>query len=361
MLGLIRSDPSRLAPRQSVVQTATSDRRTFKQGNDMRVLVRYAGLRPEQEQRARIAAGALAANSISAEAGPWDGTRCAMVLVNRDDGYGHHVQKIATRRGVPILALSREALHEPGVAWVSDESSAGALARAMLELLAVPAETETAATPAPGTRAPDASRPTEPAAARLPIDSALARLLHDPALRDKDLEAHIGGRTLLLRRSAGRVLTTSLSDQITARNRIGESGWAFRVLASASSVPPGFETSASLDAFLLLGALHSAAHLPPFPYASSSLRDWPDLGTIPESVSALRVAQALQAGCHDTASIAAFTALPAPQVSACLWAFGAAGLLEPQAGLSARSVPAVARPASGLFARLAAHFGLSRA
>lgn len=361
MLGLLGSDPSRHAPRQAVAQTATRHRRTFKQGNDMRVLVRYAGLRPEQEQRARIAAGALAANSITAEAGPWDGTRCAMVLVNRDDGYGQHVQKIATRRGVPILVLGREALHEPGVIWVPEESSAGALARAMLSLLSTQPAAESAAASTSSSAAPDAVRAVDPSPSHLPIDSALARLLHDPALRDKDLEAHIGGRTLMLRRSAGRVLTASLSDQITVRNRIAESGWAFRVLANASSVPAGFETSASLDAFLLLGALHGADRLPSFPYASASLRDWPDLGTIPESVSALRVAQALQAGCDNLASIAGFTALPEVQVSACLWAFGAAGLLEPQAGVPARAAQPVAPSPSGLFARLAAHFGLSRA
>lgn len=325
----------------------------------MRAIVRHAALTPELEQRVRIAASALAASNIVATASPWDGTRCHLVLVHGDDAYGQRVLDIARRRGVEVVALSAtRSGQEPGVCWIREDASAAVLARQMLTLLQGPEANGGPQTPPAGV----AERPMSEAAVGQVNDCALSRLADDPVLAGQDLEARVGGRSVLLLKSTGRVLTGTLSDQFGTRDRLCEGGWHFRPVRRSDVVSSRFEFAGSLEAYLLQGALHGARQLPTFPEQLATLQDWPDLGTTPDAINALRVAQALQSHAMTPAMVANECGLEPSYVSACLWAFAASGLLQRRA-LSAQpatnptSAPGKSR---GIFARLAAHFGLAR-
>lgn len=324
--------------------------------NRMRAIVRHAALTADQEQRVRIAASALAANSIVAVASPWDGTRCDLVLVHGDDAYGQRVIEIARRRGVAVLALSAVRNGEDrGVHWLREDTSAALLARQMVTLLQ-----DEAAPPSPPVTAAEASAPGS--TAPLASDCALLRLADDPAHASQDVEARVGGRTAFLLRSTGRVLTATLSDQFGTRDRLCEAGWQFRPARKVDVDASRFEFAGSLEAYLLQGALHNARLLPAFPEQPCSLQDWPDLGTTPEAVNALRVVQALQMRALTPSMVAQECALEPAYVSACLWALAASGLLQ----RSAQAIPPAAAQATpagrprGILARLAAHFGLGR-
>lgn len=327
----------------------------------MRATVRHAGLNNDQEQRVRIAAGALAANRIVASASPWDGTRCDLVLVHADDGYGQHVMQIARRRGVEVIALSAMRTgREPGISWVREDSSAAALARHMAPLLLGEGAPES---PSEASGEMLAARASEAPPGNA-SEAALVRLSEDLSLAGKDVEARIAGRTVFLLRSSGRVLSATLSDQFATRDRLGEAGWQFRPARKGAVDSTRFEYSGSLEAFLLTGALQNARQLPRFPAQPCSLQDWPDLGTTPDAIDALRVVQALQSRALTPATIASECRLDLAYVSACLWAFAAAGLLQRSPHGAAAAVPVaspMAKPVLGVFARLAAHFGLGRA
>lgn len=312
-------------------------------GGRMRALIRHAGLRPEQEQRLRLAAGALSAHGISAGVEAWDGTRCDLVAVGGEDGYGRHVQTIATRRSVGVLVLGGKI---DGAGRAPDDASAAALVRHLLAILQ----------PGAGVNG-HAAAPT--AAVATAQSAGLVNLAQDPRLADKDLEAQVAGRSIQLLRSSGRVLSATLSDQMTARDRLCEGGWSFRALPPGQAGDQLREFAGSLDAFLLQGALRSAALLPPFPAQSCSLQDWPDLGASPDAIAALRLVRTLSAQPVSPADLARTHAVDPRYVGACLWAFAASGLLR-RHGEPAAAPPA-AKPASGILARLAAHFGLTRA
>lgn len=301
----------------------------------MRALIRHAGLRPEQEQRLRLAAGALAAHGINASVEAWDGTRCDLAVIAGDDGYGRRVQDIAARRGLGVLILGN---HAEGTVAAREDASAIALSRRLLSSLQA---AEAGAAPAPAAQ------------------GGIVSLALDPRLVDKDLEAQVGGRSIQLLRSRGRVLSTTLSDQVAARDRLCESGWSFRALTAASAGERPREFSGSLDAFLLQGALRQASLLPPFPAPACSLQDWPDLGASPDAIAALRLAQTLNAGPASPADLASAHGLEASYVGACLWAFAASGLLRRHGEPSPAPTPAP-KAATGILARLAAHFGLTR-
>lgn len=338
----------------------------------MRAIVRHAGLNQDQEQRVRAAAAALAAHNIDARTSPWDGTRCDLVLVHGDDVYGQHVMGIARRRGVDVLALSvSRTEQEPGVQWIREDISAEAIAQRLLALMLGRSAAET--TPnasalvagAPLVTAPAVEKPAVPEApVAQAADAALLRLADDPALAGRDIEARVAGRTVFLLPSTGRVLTATLSDQFATRDRLCEGGWQFRLVRKGQIDASRFEFSGSLEAYLLQGALHHARQLPPFPTQPCSLSDWPDLGSTPEAINALRVVQSLQSRVRTPGMIANECGLDAAYVSACLWAFAAAGLLQRRAQMpDAAAAPASPpeKPVRGVFARLAAHFGLGRA
>lgn len=317
----------------------------------MRALIRHAGLRPDQEQRLRLAATALAAHGIQASVASWDGTRCQVAVVNADDAYGRKVLDVALRRGALALALSQSAVQAGAHAAARDDSSAASLARLLQGILQADGTAGPADPPAIAARRLAANQ-------AIASDGGLVHLAREDRLAGLDLEAHLGGRVVHLARSSGRVLSPTLSDLMAARDRLWEPGWTFVPLAQASTAQARFEMSTGLDAFLLQGALKRAAQLPAFPDAPCRLDDWPDLGASPDAVDALRVVRAIFGKPATPSGIARALGLEADYVSACLWAFAAAGLLRNHEGPAAAVKPDA--PVRGMWARLATHFGLRR-
>jgi hypothetical protein len=340
----------------------------------VRVDLRYAALSEDVERRVRLAASALAAHQIRAMASDWDGTRCDLVVSDSSDGYGRHVIEIAKRKRIGVLAFGNETDSVvDGVTWLSPRSDVATLANAIRDALAARRAADPARSPfedVPGT-ARDASDErlasmgaTHDLSSGQSVGSALVRLSTDPELMQVDLQARIQGRTVQLLPSSGRVLASSLSDLLSARDRLTEDGWEFEPISARppASLPIG--ASASLDIFYLYGATRGKSQLPPSPNVRYGLRDWPDLGAAPDLMDALRVVRVLQRGNAVPAEIAKMSRLPQQDVNACLWAFEAAGLLtrsgaEPMPQTVRPVEPA--RPRSGLLGRLAAHFGMKLA
>ncbi|WP_257389018.1 hypothetical protein, partial [Tahibacter caeni] len=108
----------------------------------MRLDLRTAALTELEEQRVRIAAQLLAAHGGEARVGAWDGTRCDLVVLNADDGYGRHVLDIARRRGVPAVAFGAprtDADAQAGI--VAAEGSAASLAATLWRLVGTASDT----------------------------------------------------------------------------------------------------------------------------------------------------------------------------------------------------------------------------
>lgn len=338
----------------------------------MRVDLRFAGLSKDAEARLRSAVASLASRGIISTVTPWDGTRCDLLAVNLQDGYGRHVVEIAKRRGIAMVGFGHsdgDAL--TGVVEISATANEAAIAHALQTVLSTrarPAAKRTAAmpepAPAPATGA--ATRPTPPrrtAVSAAASNCALVRLATDANLQRHDLEASVRGRVLWLLPSAGRVVTASLSDQIGGRERLGEDGWEFKSLGRGRTAVPRGEIAASLDTFYVQGALRQQTSLPPFPDGRFGLRDWPDLGAAPDLIDPLKVVRILQRGAASPEEISARTELQPDVVSACLWAFRASGLLiADESGTNALLAAPGRKPAppGGLLSRIAARFGLGR-
>lgn len=304
----------------------------------MHVDLRYAGLDPVTEQRLRLATNALAAHRMQARASEWDGTRCDIVAADPADAYGSRVLEIARRRGTPALEL--------GTGAAEPASTVARITRALHDLLQ-------------RRRTDGAMAASHATAAATPgATGGIVRLALDASLAGIDLEATSQGAVVWLLPTSGRVVSSSVSDQLRARERLALPGWTFAPIAERSrSRPPG-EVSASLDTFLLHAAWHAREQLPAFPERAVSLAMWPDLGSAPSLVEPLVVLQHLQRGHLSPEALAQRSGVARQDIDACLWALKAAGLLdEPR---SQTSAPVEAPRTSGLLARLAAHFGLRR-
>ncbi len=319
----------------------------------MRSDIRSVALDPGQKARVAAAARALAAHAIQARLSDWDGTRCDLLVANADDGYGRHVIEIALWRGLAVVALHADLGAEcRAQTCVDADVSERVLASEMLRVLgadSLGAATASQSAPvAVGTSPGDVDRCT----GLLPC-----RLALDPAWIGQDVVCRLEHRRVYLLPSRGRVLTSTLSEQLSARDHLCEPGWSMRPLAAGDLDRAGVEVSTSLDGFLLRGLLRSVDKLPPFPRRSCVLADWPDLGTVADLTVALKVAGVLSRRTVDSAEVAALAEVDERQASACLWAFAASGLLRFERTGAASNPPA---PATGLLAKLARHFGLAR-
>ncbi|WP_386066147.1 hypothetical protein ACFJIW_16565 [Tahibacter sp. UC22_41] len=308
----------------------------------MRLDFRTAALSEQEEQRVRIAAQLLAAHGGQARVGAWDGTRCDLVVLNADDGYGRHVLDVARRRGLPAVALGPLRPDAAADGLVVAEGSAASLAATLWRLVGA-AATDTAAKTSRSTRADLAG---------------LLRLAETP-LRGADVRATIAGRSIVLRPSVGRTRGRTLSDLLAARDHLGDSGWQFEALAPGVDDAMPSDSAMSLDAFLLTGALRTRVALPPFPDGEWALRDWPDLGAAADLVAGLRLAQRLRRAAATPRALAEGAGVARELADACLWAFRAADLLTETAAPAPRAAapPPVVRQ---LLNRLAARFGLAR-
>lgn len=322
----------------------------------MEIELRHAALEESVAQRLRISASALAAHRMQARAEPWDGTQCDVVVVNADDAYGLHVLDIARRRNVPVLVLGSDESVVADARLSPSSATVAAITRALHELLSAP-KAEAAKTPAAGLPFVSAEAVVPPGPS-----IGLTRLVLEPKLARADIKATISGMTIWLMPGIGRVLGASVGELLHARAMLGEDGWNFRPLEPGGRVehPPG-TLSQSLDAFLLQGAWGIRHKLPAFPETTVHLREWPDLGSAAEIIEALKVVKVLQRGSASPSEIVAESGVAAADVSACLWAFSASSILERRDRVQPRAASAVLSPSKpGLFARLAAHFGLAR-
>jgi hypothetical protein len=302
----------------------------------MNIDLRYAGLPREVERRVRLAASALAAHRVTANASAWDGEQCDAVVLDGADAVGKYVLKLAQQRGIPVLDVRPR-----GDSVIESVANIVWLTRSLRELLRTAVST---------------------GVTRADAQPALLRLATDPTLRGVDLEAYQSGTRIWLLPSSGRVVSVAVSDRLRAQGQFGAADWSFQPIP----VQPGWhvpgEVSSSLDAFYLQAAWQLRGSLPPFAAGQYRLREWPDLGTAEDFVGALRLVQVLLRRAADPDELARSSGLAQEEVCACLWAFKASGILSGQA---AEVPPAPARhprPAfAGLWGRLASHFGLARA
>lgn len=316
----------------------------------MKIVLRVAGVNERAEQRLRMACKLLEANGYRIAIDPWDGTKCDVLVVDGQDTYGLHALGIARRRSVSTIALTSGPVpsdvqggqfldqNEPVLSWVQTLQY---------------------------TLSERAIEPKEPGPNRDASASAigLCRLAQDPDLKSMDLLASFGDRRMIVSVSKGRVIAKSEADLLQLRSQLAETGWNFSPLSGAQTDLHGI--SASLDSFYTEGALAAAEKLPLYSSEKLRLLDWPDLGAAIKFVGALTIAKILLQRQADMHSISEETKIDLWDVSACLWAFAASGLLHSHAAGAghAISTPATqpaktSRKDAGLFARLAERFGL---
>lgn len=320
----------------------------------MRFELRTAALSPEMERRVRLAARTLTAHHIDARVEPWEGWRCAAVVLDSADAYGRRVSELATRHQVPVIGIGADGA-DAHVRALPADASVTVLARTLLGVCV------------PEQAAPDATSASTRGAAPQPAPAGEARESASAGVfealartqPDDDVELRSGTRAVYLLKSRGRVLARSLSDILLTRDRLGDGTVSWRTLAKGEAPPAGVEVASSLDAFLTGAALRHADGLPAYPERACALADWPDLGSAPDAVEALQLAGRLLRRAATPSVAAAATSLPQRTVSALYWAYAAGGLFT-DAGPAFAAVAAPKPRPDGLLARLAAHFGLGR-
>lgn len=309
----------------------------------IRADIAIAALNDQSEQRLRMAAQLLAAYRIGAKVRPWDGTRCSLLATDLSDAYGKQAFERARTRGTPVLVLSAT---DPGLADAADVvyahegSLAPALARAMQDLLQ-PNETEAGQ--------PESSATPPP----------LCRLA-EPEFSGRAVDASCNGRLIHIRPEEGRVYAATFSDLLSARDSFAQGDWTLSAPASTDA-RHGDGANRSLEAFLLQSAFSGRDQLPPFPKGRYRLKDWPDVGSAPELVGALKVARTLLRSPADADELRAICGVDAREINASLWAYRAANLLhETNEDVRPVSAPQSVGVFSGILSRIASRFGLGR-
>lgn len=300
--------------------------------------IRTAALDDLAEQRVRLAVSLLPAYRLRGRLGAWDGTRCDLLIAAADDVYGHRALSLARRRGTPVMALGAP-IADIGVEPISPASPASVLARLMRDRLQVAA---------PDTAPVGEAEPASP----------LCRLAVAP-LRGRAVDVVCSGRTILLRPQLGRVYAASHSDLLAVAD--GMSGSPWQIEPSDRMTDAHDLVSASIESFLLRTAQRAGDRLPPFADGRYRLHAWPDLGSVPTYLDAMRVARLLIRHAMTPDELVQADGMPdRRRVDACLWAFAAANLLS-EAGAQRAAPPRPQRPArvqSGLWSSLARRFGL---
>ncbi len=311
----------------------------------IRADIATAALNEHVEQRIRIAASLLPAYRIGAKVRPWDGTRCDLLITALSDAYGRQAFDLAKKRGTPILAISdHPADIETECVAVSESSPAPVLAQHLRELL-------TRDLPADSADAVDVD-------GRVP---ALCRLAA-PEHRGQPVDAICAGRTIHIRPVEGRIYANTLSDLISACGSFSSSAWELRIPSASDRATTTDGASRSLEAFLLQAAFQGRDQLPSFPAGRYQLKDWPDVGTAPEFIGALKIARSLLRTPASERELRLACEVSEAEVKASLWAYQASNLLSsPDNSVDAiRPAPAPTARFSGILARIANRFGLGR-
>lgn len=311
----------------------------------IRADIATAALNEQVEQRIRIAASLLPAYRIGANVRPWDGTRCGLLITDPSDAYGRQAFELAKRRGTPILAISdHPADIETECVAVSESSPAPVLAQHLRELL-------TRDLPAERTNAVDVDGNV----------SALCRLAASE-YRGRPVDALCAGRTIHIRPVEGRIYANTLSDLMSACDSFSSSAWELRIASASDRATTTDAASRSLEAFLLQTAFQGRDQLPSFPTGRYRLKDWPDVGTAPELIGALKVARSLLRAPASERELQLACDVTEEEVKASLWAYQASNLLSSSDDSvdAMRSAPAPTARFSGMLGRIANRFGLGR-
>jgi hypothetical protein len=308
----------------------------------IRADIATSALNEQVEQRVRIAASLLPAYMIRANVRPWDGTRCDLLITDLSDGYGRNTFALARKRGTPVLVVSDVGLESiSDVPFVPANSPAPAYAQFMRELLSKEEHSETSTTNVSG---------------EIP---ALCRLA-EREFRGRPVDATLNGRSIRIRPDEGRVYATSLSDLLSARDSFISSPWELQVANTAGKNHFKDGANRSLEAFLLQSAYLGRQHLPTFPEGRFQLKDWPDVGSAPEFIGALKVARRLMRAPASASELRSACNMDETDIRASLWAYQASNLLSIPNGKddAARPPAQPAAPFSGILARIASRFGL---
>ena len=315
----------------------------------IRADIAIAALNEQVEQRIRIAASLLPAYRIGAKVRPWDGTRCGLLITDLSDAYGRQAFALAKKRGTPILAIFDSISDNPTdieaeCVAVSENSPAPVLAQHLRELL---------------TR--DQIVDSEDPVVANGIVPALCKLAA-PEYRGQAVDAICNGRTIHIRPVEGRVYANTLSDLLSACDALCSGAWELQISATSDRAPPTDGASRSLEAFLLQAAFQGRDQLPSFPTGRYQLKDWPDVGTAPEFIGALKVARSLLRAPASERELRLSCDVSEEEVKASLWAYQASNLLSSaESSVDAiRSAPQPTARFSGMLARIANRFGLGR-
>lgn len=303
-----------------------------------------AALSEQVEQRIRIAISLLPAYRIRARARAWDGTRCTLLVADLADAYGRRAFEVAKKRGMPMLLFNADAADLcAGVATANDGSPAPVLAQSLRDLLV-----QEVAEAAPETIIGG-------------VQPALCRLA-EPEFSGRAVDATYAGRMLRIRPEQGRVYASTFSDLLSARDSFSSADWTLSLSVQSDDGQQDDGASRSLEAFLLQSAFQGRDHLPAFPQGRHRLKEWPDVGSAPELIDALRVARTLLRAPADADELRKWCGMDARDVNACLWAYRAANLLDTHDSDEADAPPAPPPVGafSGMLARLANRFGLGR-
>lgn len=318
----------------------------------IRADIATAALNDQIEQRVRIAASLLLTTRIDTSISPinakvrlWDGTRCDLLIADLSDAYGRHVSALAKKRGTSVLAIDGDpAGISPQCDVVPASSPAPVLAKHMRNLLTQ-------------------GKFCAPAAPSLcSMASALCALAGSP-YRGRPVDAMLNGLTIHIRPETGRVYATTPGDLLSASDSFSSADWTLSVSQQNDGGQPDDGASRSLEAFLLQSAFQGRDQLPDFPEGRYRLKEWPDVGSAPELIDALKVAKALLHASASADELRRRCRMDARDVNASLWAYQAANLLDVPGGDEVAASAAPAQPVgafSGMLARIANRFGLGR-
>lgn len=278
----------------------------------MLVDIRTAALNAEIENRVQQAASRLLVRRTRVRVSPWNGTRCHLLVAAADEKYGHMALLLALRRGTPVIALGQP-IEPLAIAPLPANITVEALTRALQERLE---------DIIPKSRKADAATMD-----RRPLVCRLST----PALRGKAVNiANSERKLMLLRPQAGRAYAKSATDFSTGVKGFQDLAWG-RVEVDNTPIDAHM-VSRSIESFLLLSTNHGKLALPDYPDGYYQLKAWPDLGSLPNMVSALHIAKRLVNGPASPAQLTddEFN-VTREDVNACLWAWAAADLLQASA------------------------------
>lgn len=317
--------------------------------NVSRALIRHAGLGESQQRRIRIASRLLSVYGVKASVEPWDGTRCTLLVIASGDVLGERAAELALRRRTPVLVIGGNDDPPEGMFRISEGAPSAMILETMRAVLGIAAST-----------------PGQPAATQVPgaaVDgSALVRLADHAGNTGGDLYAKVGSTAIKFRWSTGRVIARKHSDLLHARDRLGAAQWSIRPLDAARLDSSAGDVSASIDVFFIRGTLSAHVQaLPAFPDGQYQLANWPDLGSAPDLVQSLALANHLVRQPLTVAEAALASGMSAELVERHFWGFRAAGLLvaSGSAGAGAAVEPKKS-PKPGVWRKLARRFGLVR-